>query len=56
MKISTKQVEVFGFSRKPRWCTLQVSGNKLQQFEKFKCLGVAFTSGERRNKEIDTDW
>jgi len=32
----------------------QVSGNTLQQVEKFKYLGVAFTSGERRSEEIDT--
>jgi len=33
---------------------LQVSGIALQQVEKFKYLGVVFTSGERRNKEIAT--
>ena len=34
--------------------TLQVSGNTLQQVEKFKCLGVVFTIDGRRNEEIDT--
>jgi len=33
---------------------LQVCGNILQQVEKFKYLGVVFTSDVRRNKEIDT--
>ena len=40
--------------QKPRKCMLQVSGIALQQVEKFKYLGVVFTSGERRNKEIAT--
>jgi len=33
---------------------LQVSGNTLQHVEKFKYLGVVFTSGERWSEEIDT--
>ena len=33
---------------------LQVSGNTLQQVEKFKYLGVVFTSDGRRSEEIDT--
>jgi len=37
-----------------RQCFLQVSGNSLQQVETFKYLGVVFTSGESRNKGIDT--
>jgi len=32
----------------------QVSGNTLQQVEKFKYLGVVFTSGGRRSEEIET--
>ena len=32
----------------------QVSGNTLQQVEKFKYLGVVFTSDWRRSEEIDT--
>jgi len=31
-----------------------VSGNTLQQVEKFKYLGVVFTSNGRRSEEIDT--
>jgi len=31
-----------------------VSGNTLQQLEKFKYLGVVFTSDGRQSKEIDT--
>jgi len=33
---------------------LQVSGSALQQVEKFKYLGVAFTSDGRWSEEIDT--
>jgi len=32
----------------------QVSGNTLQQVEKFKYLEVVFTSDGRRSEEIDT--
>jgi len=32
----------------------QVSGNALQQVEKFKYLRVVFTSDARRSEEIDT--
>jgi len=32
----------------------QISGNILQQVEKFKYPGVVFTSGGRRNDEVDT--
>jgi len=32
---------------------LQVNGSTLQQVEKFKYLGVVFTSDGRRKEEID---
>jgi len=54
MKISTKNTEVFYLSRNPRQCTLQVRSNTLQQMEKFKYLGVVFTSDGRWSEEIDT--
>jgi len=53
MKISTKKTEVFCLSRNPRRYRLEVSGSTLQLVEKFKYLGVVFTSGGRPNKEID---
>jgi len=53
MKIRTTERGV-RLSRNSRQCTLQVSGNTLQQVEKFKYLGVAFTSDGRQNKELDT--
>ena len=40
-------------SSNPMQCMRQVSGNTLQQVEKFKYLGVVFTSGGRRSEEID---
>jgi len=49
-----KKAEVLCLSRKPRQCMLQVSRNALRQVEKFKYLGVVFTSDGRRNGEIDT--
>ena len=51
-KIGTKKIEMF-FSRRPRRCILQESGNTLQQVETFK-YQVVFTSDGSRNKEIDT--
>ena len=44
MKISTSKTEVLHLSRKPDKCSLQVSRVSLKQVEKFKYLGVAFTS------------
>jgi len=54
VKISTKKSEVLCLSRNPTQCTLQASSNPLQQVEKFTYFEVAFTSGGRRNKKIDT--
>jgi len=41
------------FPHKLSQCTLQVSGNTLQQVDKFKCLGLVSTSDGKLNKEID---
>ena len=54
LKIITKNTEVLCLSTNPRQCMLQVSGNTLQQVEKFKHLGVVFASDARWSKEIDT--
>jgi len=35
---------------------LQVSGNRLQQVETFKYLGLVFTSDGRRSRGWYTDW
>jgi len=48
MKINSEKIEVRYVFKNPS--TLQVSGNKLQEAERFKCLVVVFTSGGMRNK------
>ena len=53
MKISTAKTEVLHFSRKAVQCSLQVSRLKLKQVEKFKYLGVAFTSDGKQDEETD---
>jgi len=54
MEISTKTTEVMCLSRYPSQCALPVSSSILEQVEKFKYLGVIFTSDRRPGKEIDT--
>ena len=54
MKISTAKTEVLHLSRNPDQCVLQVNGATLKQVEKFKYLGVAFTSDGRQHEELDT--
>ena len=53
MKISTSKTEILHLSRNPDQCSLQVDGVSLKQVEKFKYLGVAFTSDGRQDEEID---
>ena len=54
MKISTAKTEVLHLLRNPDQCVLQVNGATLKQVEKFKYLGVAFTSDGRQDEELDT--
>ena len=54
MKISTVKTEVLHLSRNPDQCVLQVNGATLKQVEKFKYLGVAFTSDGKQDEELDT--
>ena len=54
MKISTAKTEVLHLSRNPDQCVLQANGATLKQVEKFKYLGVAFTSDGRQDEELDT--
>ena len=54
MKINTAKTEVLHLSRNPDQCVLQVNGATLKQVEKFKYLGVAFTSDGRQDEELDT--
>ena len=52
-KISTSKSLVLHRLRNPDHCSLQVGGVSLKQAEKFKYLGVAFTSDGRQDKELD---
>ena len=52
MKISTFKTELLHLSRNPDQYPMQVGGVSLKQMEKFEYLGVAFTSDERRDKEL----
>ena len=54
MKISTAKTEVLHLSRNLDQCVLQVNEATLKQVEKFKYLGVAFTSDGRQDKELYT--
>ena len=54
MKIGTAKTEVIYLSRNPYQCLSQVSGTTLTQVEKFKYLGIAFTSNEGQDKELNT--
>jgi hypothetical protein len=53
MKISVAKTETLVLSRKPAQCVLHVSGATLKQVEKFKYLGVVFTSDGRQETELD---
>ena len=53
MKISTTKTETMCLSRQPKQCYLQIDGVPLKQSEKFKYLGVSFTSDGRQNSALD---
>jgi len=53
IKISTEKPVVLCLSGNPSRCTLQVSGNALEE-EKFKYPVVALASEARRKKDIDS--
>ena len=53
MKISTTKTETMCLSRQPKQCSLQIDGVPLKQSEKFKYLGVSFTSDGRQSSELD---
>ena len=54
IKISKPKTEVFHLSRNPDQCVLQANETTMKQVEKFKYLGVAFTSDVRQDEELDT--
>ena len=54
IKINSAKTEVLHLWKSPDQCSLQVNGAVLMQVDKFKYLGVAFTSDERQDEELDT--
>ena len=50
MKISRAKTEIMCLSRYPVQCSFQANGVNLQQKEKFKYLGVIFSSDSRQDK------
>ena len=53
MKISTVKTEIMCVSRQPVQCSIQTNGEILKQTEKFKYLGVTFSSDGRQDSELD---
>ena len=53
MKISTSKTEVLHLPRNLVQCSLQVGDASIKQMEKFKYLGVAFTSDGRQDEQSD---
>ena len=53
MKISTTKTETMCLSRQPKQCSLQIDRVSLKQSEKFKYLGVSFTSDGKQNSKLD---
>ena len=53
MKISSTKTVTMCLSRQPKQCSLQIDGVPLKQPEKFKYLGISFTSDGRQNSELD---
>ena len=53
MKISTTKTETMCLSRQPKQCSLQIDVVPLKQSQKFKYLGLSFTSNGKQNSELD---
>ena len=54
MKIRAAKTEVLHLSRNPDQFMLQVNGARVKQIEKFRYLGVAFTSDGGQGEKLDT--
>ena len=53
IKITTAKTEIMCMSRHPVQCLFQTKWRTLQQKEKFKYLGVPFSSDGRQDNELD---
>ena len=54
MKITTAKTDIMCLSRYPVQCSFQTNGVTLKQTEKFKYLGVTFSSDGRHDSKLDT--
>ena len=54
VKISTAKTEIMCLTRHSVQYSFQTNGVTLQQTEKFKYLGVTFSSDVRQNNKLDT--
>ena len=54
MKISTAKTEIMRLSGHPVQCSFQTNGITLKRTEKFKYLGVIFSSDGRQGNKLDT--
>ena len=54
MKIIMAKTELLHLSRNPDQCLLQVTRATLKHMQKLNYLGIAFTSDERQDGELDT--
>ena len=52
IKISTAKIEIMCLSRHPVLCSFRTNGVTLQKTEKFKNLGVTFSSDSRQDDEL----
>ena len=54
MKISMAKIDIMCLSKHPVQCSFPTNGVNLQQAEKFKYLGVTFSSDGRQDNKLDT--
>ena len=54
MKISTSNTQIMCLSRQPVQCSFQANRVTIQQTEKFKYLGVRFSTDGRQDNKLDT--
>ena len=53
LEISTTKTETMCLFRLPQQCSLRIDGVPQKQLEKFKYLGVSFTSDSRQNSKLN---
>ena len=53
MKINANKIEVLVLSRQPGKCNMHLNGRKLKQVDRFKYLGLEYSSDRKQDGEID---